>query len=68
MLRETVELYGLTYHNENDDNSEYIGVSGPFYCGMSFVMVIPQFNIRLNGPTSTSTSIEVAHGFGGMYL
>ena len=40
---------------------------GPFYCGMSVrvVLNIPQFSIRLNGPTSTSTFIEVAMRFGG---
>ena len=38
---------------------------GPFYCGMSVVLNIPQFAIRLNGPTSTSLHIEVAMRFGG---
>ncbi len=28
-------------------------------------MVIPQFNIRLNGPTSTTKQLEVATRFGG---
>ena len=67
-MRETIELYGTSYHNENDDGSEYVGVSGPFFCGMSLLMVIPQFNIRLNGPTSTSKCIEVAQRFGGMII
>merc|ERR1712087_1103384 len=39
---------------------------GPFYCGMSAVLNIPQFAIRLNGPTSTSLFIEVAMRFGGV--
>merc|ERR1719334_2806135 len=39
---------------------------GPFYCGMSCVLNIPQFSIRLNGPTSTSLRIEVAMRFGGV--
>merc|ERR1712154_520520 len=39
---------------------------GPFYCGMGAVLNIPQFAIRLNGPTSTSLFIEVAVRFGGV--
>merc|ERR1719491_478656 len=39
---------------------------GPFYCGMGAVLNIPQFAIRLNGPTSTSLFIEVAMRFGGV--
>merc|ERR1712244_2055 len=39
---------------------------GPFYCGMGAVLNIPQFAIRLNGPTSTSLHIEVAMRFGGV--
>ena len=38
---------------------------GSFYCGMSVVLNIPQFTIRLYGPTSTSLHIEVAMRFGG---
>ena len=38
---------------------------GPFYCGMSKLMVIPDFNIRLCCPTSTSKQIAVATRFGG---
>ncbi len=33
---------------------------GPYYCGLSYVMVIPQFNIRLYSRTSTTKQIEVA--------
>ena len=63
-MRETIELYGEMHGK--DDNMKNKGVSGPFYCGMSFVMVIPQFNIRLNAPLSTSKSLEIAQRFGGM--
>eukprot|EP01084_Bolivina_argentea_P071572 130080_1 len=56
LVRETVELYGSD--NSKDE------VVGPFYSGISHVMVIPEFNIRLNGPTSTSKQIEVAEKFG----
>merc|ERR1712228_38342 len=41
------------------DNS----VKGPFYCGVNKVMVLPQFNLRLCAPTSTTMHIEVAHKF-----
>eukprot|EP01084_Bolivina_argentea_P011998 22480_1 len=38
-------------------------MSGPFFCGTSIVMTIPSFNLRLNGPVSTSMHIEVAVKF-----
>eukprot|EP01084_Bolivina_argentea_P280652 479994_1 len=71
LLRETVELFGVSYsgqynsEHKRDDDKIFNRLKGPFFCGMSFVMVIPQFNIRLCGPTSTSKQIEVATRFGG---
>eukprot|EP01084_Bolivina_argentea_P266402 451844_1 len=56
LLRETVEIFGRNCES---------GLKGPFYSGMSFIMVFPEFNIRLCGPTSTSKQIEVATRFGG---
>ena len=41
------------------------GLIGPFYCGMSVVMSMPQFAIGLHSPTSTSCHIEVAMKFSG---
>ena len=38
---------------------------GPFFCGINRLVVIPEFNIRLNSPTSTTKQIEVANRFGG---
>ena len=61
ILRETVELFG---DKGGFDAAENNG-TGPFYCGMSFLMVIPEFNIRLCSPTSTSMQLEVATKFGG---
>eukprot|EP01084_Bolivina_argentea_P096069 172714_1 len=55
-LRETVQYYG----NGVRDNIE---VNGIFYCGMSIVMEIPQFFIRLCSPTSTSVQIQIAANF-----
>eukprot|EP01084_Bolivina_argentea_P024271 45244_1 len=67
-LRETVQYYGERGYRDDRSikwNEEHNRVKGPFYCGMSFSMVIPEFNIRLCGPTSTSMKIEVATRFGG---
>ncbi len=56
-LRESVEIFGEDkYHDK---------VKGPFFSGMSIEMVIPEFNIRLCSPVSTSKQIEVACRFGG---
>ena len=38
---------------------------GPFYCGMSVLMTLPSFAIRLCSPTSTSKQIHVAIKFSG---
>merc|ERR1712228_916667 len=69
-LRETVELYGQC--REGDDNPDpnkwqskhNINTAfGPFYCGVNKVMVLPQFNLRLCAPTSTTMQIEIALKF-----
>ena len=52
-LREIVQYYGINGWQE----------SGPFYTGISFVMTIPSFSIRLNGPNSTSKYKEIAMRF-----
>eukprot|EP01084_Bolivina_argentea_P036818 68077_1 len=56
-LRECVECYGQCSSEKS--------LFGPFYCGMNILMNIPQFNIRLCSPTSTSVHIEVAIKFSG---
>eukprot|EP01083_Nonionella_stella_P101748 288722_1 len=61
LLREAVECFGRC-KDQRDTNA---GLAGPFYCGTSRVMVIPQFNIRLYSPTSTSKQIEIALKFSG---
>jgi len=53
ILRETVEAFGQSYPD----------LKGPFYCGMSMVMTMPQFQIRLNGPVSTTKYDAVALQF-----
>eukprot|EP01084_Bolivina_argentea_P139261 244998_1 len=61
ILRETVELFGCAFDDRDPENY----LTGPFYSGVSCKMSIPQFSIRLSGPTSTSAHIEVAERFGG---
>ena len=66
LIRETVEYFGndgwwAGYPNEYEQRHKYN--IGPYYCGLSCVMAIPQFNIRLNGPTSTTKRVEVAQKF-----
>ena len=56
LLKETVFCYGKFRSS---------GLSGPFFCGMSMVMNMPQFNIQLLSPVSTSIHIEVAMKFSG---
>ena len=53
-LRETVQLFGSHGHQ---------GLVGPFFSGLSFKLVFPEFQLRLCSPTSTSYHIEVALNF-----
>ena len=41
------------------------GHKGPFYCGISRVMMLRKFSVSLKSPTSTSVHIEVAMKFTG---
>ncbi len=52
VLRETVELFG---YQPSEDTS--------YYTGISLVMAVPSFRIRLCAPISTSVHIEVATKF-----
>ena len=64
LLRETVAIYG--YNNKADVfGNVTTELGGPFFCGMSMVMTMPQFAIKLFCPTSTSCHIEVALKFAG---
>ena len=64
LLRETVAAYGYNNASKYDDDSQQ-PLGGPFFCGMSRVMTLPQFAIRLFSPTSTSCKIAVAVNFSG---
>ncbi len=59
-LRELIQYFGI--NNRSGANGTE---TGPFYCGMSCELVIPEFAIRLNGPTSTTMHIEIAMRFSG---
>eukprot|EP01084_Bolivina_argentea_P247681 414354_1 len=61
LIREVVEIFGKSSDSTSQDNL----LCGPFFCGMSFVMVMAQYMIRLYSPTSTSKIVEVAARFGG---
>ena len=50
---------------DNEWNQKHNRVRGPFYCGITLKMVLQEYNIRLCGPTSTSSSVEVAHRLAG---
>ena len=77
LLKETVRCYGYTkmgildeefnykYENRYTAFQHLNQLIGPFYCGMSRMMHLPQFNIHLLSPTSTSVHIEVAMKFSG---
>eukprot|EP01084_Bolivina_argentea_P147917 258728_1 len=67
-LRETIEYFGKMGWDSAENkrwNIIHNRERGPFYCGISFVIALPQFNIRLCSPTSTTKNIEVATRFGG---
>ncbi len=63
-LRETVEIYGRCSYGHTV-NGKRVYLKGSFYCGMSVVLDMPSFNLRLCSPTSTSMQIEVAIKFSG---
>eukprot|EP01084_Bolivina_argentea_P128585 227263_1 len=56
IFRETVEGFGDSVWTFDDY----------FYCGVSSVMPMPEFNIRLRAPTSSSKHLEVASHFAGV--
>eukprot|EP01084_Bolivina_argentea_P289188 496526_1 len=60
-LRETVEIFGeKTFGNEwHNSNAEPLKL----YCGISHIMAMPEFHIRLNCPLSTTGTLEVAQTF-----
>ena len=66
ILRQTVECYGQCSMGDTDKDYNLINkMSGPYYCGVSVVIDMPSFNIRLSSPTSTTKQEEIAHNFCG---
>ena len=63
-LREAVEIFGDDGSNTAGDNYA-MQIRGPFYCGVSFLALVPSFYISLKGPTSTTRILEVALTFSG---
>eukprot|EP01083_Nonionella_stella_P036597 99843_1 len=66
-LCETVQLYGQSGEGEyNEKTGKYENkLCGPFYCGLSRVMPLDGMSIQINGPFSTSLTIETAINFAG---
>ena len=62
-LRETVQYFGN--YREYDQKHRKWKNCGPFYCGLSAVIYLPEFSTRLCSPTSTSVATEVATRFAG---
>eukprot|EP01084_Bolivina_argentea_P249492 417675_1 len=68
-IRETVELFGWNgrgFKHPKHKTKRIHKLKGPFFCGMSFSMALPEFNMRLCGPTSTTKQVEVATRFAGI--
>ena len=60
-LKEVLRAYGADNYVSKGPHS----LKGPFYTGMSRVMILPEFNIFLYSPTSTSVQFSVALNFCG---
>ena len=58
-LLQTVQVYGIDNYLTEEK------LVGPFFTGMSFIMIIPEFKTSLYSPTSTSVQIQVAMKFSG---
>lgn len=62
LFREVVECYGICNDDEMlDDDRE--PESGPFFSGLDAVLAVPQFDLRLCAPTSTSKHLSVSLNF-----
>ena len=61
-LKDVIKHFGQNYDRKN---GVLLKLRGPFYCGMSVILKIPQFEIFLQSPISTSKQLSVAVKFGG---
>ena len=64
-LKDVMKHYGQHY-NPGGTNGLLPKLKGPFYCGMSVVLKIPQFRMFIHSPISTSLQIMVATKFAGI--
>ena len=60
-FRESVECYGVNIESEYGDKRE--PERGPYYASVPVICNLPQFVIRLNGPTSTTKDISVCMNY-----
>eukprot|EP01084_Bolivina_argentea_P291449 500914_1 len=63
-LREVIQYYGMN-NGGKYEGSRNGTEQGPYFTGISFVLHIPEFSIRLNGPNSTTLHKEIAIRFAG---
>ena len=61
-FQQLIKQYGQKYAMGNGHISK---LKGPFYCGMSVVLNVPQFNMFIHSPSSTSVHIQVSLKFSG---
>ena len=62
ILKQTITEYGQDYDNGNGLLPKLVG---PFFCGMSAVLNVPQFNMFIYSPLSTSIKVNVSVKFSG---
>ena len=58
-LKNVIKYYGQR-NQRNGQNGLLSKLKGPFYCGMSVILNIPDFQLYIRSPTSTSLHLEVA--------
>ena len=63
LLRETVEIFGQMGYRDKDHLNLRNNEEGPYYSGVNCILAIPEFNIRLDSPTSTTKQIAVSMNF-----
>ena len=61
-LKDVMKHFGQNYDKKNGFLPK---LRGPFYCGMSVILKIPQFRMYIQSPISTSMQIMVATKFAG---
>ena len=60
--KRSIQRYGQCYDRGDGQLGNLIG---PFFCGMSVVLKLSQFNMFIHSPFSTSIHLEVAMVFSG---